>query len=475
MKESGICPGCVDRLTQAGVIGSTDEGLRINYPGIKGFYRIRLDNPAPGKGKYTQPKDTGSRLFRAPLYKQWSTGSHPIFITEGEKKALALDCRFEGRFGVLGIGGVWNWTGGKDEGRRILIEDFHDIDLSGRSVYIVFDSDAEDNQQVLQAERGLARALQDKKAKVKIIALPPEHKGIDDWLVAWGDRWREELRELAREAMHTRSGDRYRAIYDQVYSFEDMVGTKFPMPEFYCGTDVFGLVGQGMVTIIHGPTNVGKTYLATQMAVSIATGNDWLDHPCRKAKVLVLQGELPPGLYARGRLMPWMERVGCPENLKFYNWSFNFAESSRFREAFEDGQWQGLNNFETMLDEHRPDVVLIDPLQSYHNLVEASNDQLRELLKRLKRIAISRNLALVCVDHDRKSGGDGTNALRGASAKSDLADAVIGLVKDEGAVMLKYSKVRYINRAIPDPFEIHMADSTFYVGPRPDIGGFTGE
>ena len=467
LRESGICNDCIIRLDREGSVKSISEGLRLNYPGTD-FYRIRLDDPK-GKMKYTQAAGTGSRLYFAPGYDRWKTGMEPLVIAEGEKKALALACRLGTKVGIIGIGGVWNWTGGKDRDRRILIEDFNRVDLRGRTVYICFDSDAESNQQVLKAERDLVGALHDKGAKVRIVVLPQERKGIDDWLVAWGDSWADELRWLFKSALPNRDADRFKAIYSQVYSFADMVGTRFPIPKFFCGDDSFGLVGQGMVAIIHGPTNVGKTYLSTHMAICIASGMQWLGHPCHKSKVLMLQGELPPGLYAKSRLRPLIEGYGIPDNISFFNWSFNFAESSRFKETFTGDAWAGFQEFEDMLDEHSPGVVFIDPLQSYHNLVETSNDQLRELLKRLKRTAMARNIGIVLVDHDRKSGGDGPASVRGASAKTDLADSVVGISRgEEGQTLLSYDKVRYISRALPGEVEIHMANGIFELGPAPE-------
>ena len=465
LRASGICGDCIDILDRDGLARTIADGLRLNYPGTD-FYRVRLDDPK-GKMKYTQEAGTGSRLYFSPQYKRWEVGMEPLVITEGEKKALALGCRFGTKMGVIGIGGVWNWTGGKDRDRRLLIEDFNRVDLRGRSAFLCFDSDVETNQQVMKAERDLAKALGERGAKVRIVVLPPERKGIDDWLVAWGDQWRDELRELFKSAITTRSADRYRAIYDRVYTFEEMVGKKFPLPKFFCGDESFGIVGQGMVSIVHGPTNVGKTYLSTQMAVAIATGAPWLGHPCHKSKVLMLQGELPPGLYAKSRLRPLVEYIGSiPDGISFYNWSFNFAESSRFKETFSGDAWAGFQEFEEMLDEHTPGVVFIDPLQSYHNLVETSNDQLRELLKRLKKIAMSRNMGIVVVDHDRKSGGDGPASVRGASAKTDLADTVVGINRgDDGRVVISYDKVRYISRALPSDVEIHMERQVFELGP----------
>lgn len=464
LKDSGLCETCISTLDDDGLVESVADGLKLWYPGTE-FYRIRLDAP-PGKQKYTQPSGAGPRLYFAPQYTRWRAGMEPILITEGEKKALALGCRLGARAGAVGIGGVWNWTGGKDRDRRILIEDFNQIDLRGRRVYIVFDSDADTNHQVLVAERELARAITEKGGNVRIAVLPPERKGIDDWIVAWGDNWESELKAILGAARADRDTHRFKAAYDKVYTFEDMVGKRFPLPKFFCGTDEFGLVGQGMVTIVHGATNVGKTYLSTQLVMSIANGIPLLGHPCRKSSVLMLQGELPPGLYAKSRLKPLIATMGMPD-VKFYNWSFNLAESSRFKETFTGDAWVGMSELERMLDEHHPQVLCIDPLQSYHNLVETSNDQLRELLKKLKQTAIGRNMGIIVVDHDRKSGGDGTATVRGASAKTDLADTVIGIVRERTDerefTYLSYDKVRYINRALPARLEIMMRDNMFHL------------
>lgn len=460
--ESGLCEMCVtDTLCH-----TISDGMKIPYPGTD-FYRVRLDAPT-GKQKYTQPSGTPSRLYFASGYMRWSKGAESIFITEGEKKAMALDCKLRGRAGVIGIGGVWNWVGGKDRDRRMLIEDFNRVDWRGRQVYIVFDSDAVTNRQVLMAEQGLATALKEKGAKPRIVVLGTEQKGIDDWIYIWTDSWEKELYRLCREARPTR-GQRLHSVYDRVYTFEDMISKKFPIPEFYCGSMSLGLVGQGMITIIHGPTNVGKTYLATQLAMSIATGDEFLGHPCRQSRVMVFQGELPPGLYAQGRLRPLVTQRGAPDNVLFYNWAFNFAESSRFKEAFTGEAWAGFDRLEDMLDEHNPDVVMIDPLQSYHNLVETSNDQLRELLKRMKSLAMARNIGFVLVDHDRKAAGDGNASVRGASAKTDLSDCVIGIARGDMGAVMSYDKVRYISSPLPSPKDIHMKDSLFYPGPDPSM------
>ena len=79
--------------------------LRITYPGTK-FSRIKLFPPS-GKQKYSQKKGSGVHLFVPPgndprLYDP----NVPLFIVEGEKKALKGSQ--EGMCCVA-IGGIWCW------------------------------------------------------------------------------------------------------------------------------------------------------------------------------------------------------------------------------------------------------------------------------------------------------------------------------------------------------------------------------
>jgi len=326
-------------------------------------------------------------------------------------------------------------------------------------VKIIFDSDTGAKQQCGEAEAALARALKLERADVKIIQLPAGHKGLDDWFVAWGPDWRQQLRKLWVRARRYRPHEDLSHVYSQVYTFNEMLNNDFPIPRFFIGDKDFGIVAEGMVSFVHGSSNIGKTFLATQMAVSVCIGCDFLGLQAGPAgtSVLYLQGELPPGLYAYGRLRPierYLRKKGwsAPANLKFLNWTFDFAASSKYKEAFTADSWQGLEDLDILLDTVKPQVLVIDALQNYNNLVEASNDQNRELLKRLKERAIRRSIGIILVDHDKK-GEIGVEALRGASNKVDLADTVLGLYEDDG-LWMGFDKVRYIQKPKPEPWRL---------------------
>jgi Domain of unknown function (DUF3854) len=187
--------------------------LAFPYPGPDrkptDYVRLKPDKPRNGKKnrpiKYEAPVGQENRL-----YVPWRTrealrdAGNPLVITEGEKKALKAD---QEGFPCVGLGGVWAWQlkrprdkDGRPQGERQLIPDLDQLLWKGRSVSIVFDSDAATNPKLRQAERHLAAALTARGATVRIVRLPGSGEGdgsaskvgLDDFLV------RHPLEDLQR-------------------------------------------------------------------------------------------------------------------------------------------------------------------------------------------------------------------------------------------------------------------------------------
>jgi hypothetical protein len=88
----------------------TVEGHIAQYPDkhkLRDFVRVRLANPIDGKGKYSQPRNSGTLPYFTPgIIKKYKEGQpiKNLFIIEGEKKAIAgwkkLDLDF------IAIGGI---------------------------------------------------------------------------------------------------------------------------------------------------------------------------------------------------------------------------------------------------------------------------------------------------------------------------------------------------------------------------------
>jgi putative DNA primase/helicase len=210
LRESGLSNATIreNRLRTEG------NALAFPYRDLNGavncFARTRPHDPPRGKNgkqiKYLQPKGSPLRAYFpvASLPKLRETNS-PLYITEGEKKALALS---QLKVGAIGLGGVWC---GCKKGTAELIDDLAKIDWKGRVAYIVFDYDKKQNtrRQVRAAARRLAKALREAGAKkVLFVKLPPgpdgAKQGVDDYLVA---NSAASFRRLVKKAKSIQSED----------------------------------------------------------------------------------------------------------------------------------------------------------------------------------------------------------------------------------------------------------------------------
>jgi P4 family phage/plasmid primase-like protien len=135
--------------------------------------------------KYASPRGMGNRLDVHPSCTHLVADPvHPLWITEGIKKADALSSRGAA---VVALTGVWNWR--RTEGA---LAEWEDVPLRGRTVIVCFDSDAPSNPSVRNAMMRLVGWLRQKKGSVVQYLAVPEQvmdtpvKGVDDYLAAGG-------------------------------------------------------------------------------------------------------------------------------------------------------------------------------------------------------------------------------------------------------------------------------------------------
>lgn len=172
-------------------------GYQITYHDQDGkptpFFRFRYVEEIKGDFgtvkdvRYVQPTGVLPQVYwstNAPWKKILADKEVPLFITEGEKKA---DCGGKYGLAVIGLGGVWSF---KSKSRNLsLLKELAAIDWSGRRVYIVYDSDAVFNRNILMAETELARQLIERGANVYALRLTHDldrKVGLDDFIVSDG-------------------------------------------------------------------------------------------------------------------------------------------------------------------------------------------------------------------------------------------------------------------------------------------------
>jgi hypothetical protein len=171
-------------------------GLVIAIHGIyTKTFQLRPDSPrrnAKGKVvKYEPPAGTRMLLDMHPRARAWMGNPRvPLLITEGVRKAdsaLTAALLAHTELCTVAVAGVSTWRGRNEHGGLTALADWEGIALN-RDVFIVYDSDAIIKADVRSQEKRLAKFIEAKKGKVKIIRLPHSAKdkkvGLDDYLAA---------------------------------------------------------------------------------------------------------------------------------------------------------------------------------------------------------------------------------------------------------------------------------------------------
>ncbi|MFH1922221.1 MAG: DUF3854 domain-containing protein, partial [Planctomycetota bacterium] len=263
-----------------------------------GFLRKRPHDPRVIDGKpvkYEQAKGSiPHAYFPAGCLKQLRAGTGPVYVTEGEKKSLALA---QMGFTAIGLGGVWAW---KIKGTDTLIPDLQGIGWQGQTVYVVFDHDKEQTTRikVRLAEGRFGKALAAAGAKfVSRVTLPARpggaKQGVDDYLLAHG---REAFVKLVESATLLEDSEKPDVVPiplgELVTRYPDL---RTPI--------IHGIARAGETINAIAPSKAGKSWLAWALALSIALGKKWLGRfAVERGRVLIVDNELHPETIAwRGK------------------------------------------------------------------------------------------------------------------------------------------------------------------------------
>lgn len=204
--KSGISQETIDEYIKQGFLQEDEMSWTIYYPELfdnkkTEYYNKRLKNPQGNK--YIKPKGKSSKVFRD--IKLDLNSCKYLIITEGEKKAIKL--AQEG-FNGISLSGVWCWKQNPENSTdddilsADIIPDIANLNLKNKEIYLCYDNDMWQKEQVKKALYHFALYLKfEKKATVKIVTLPKEDDklGLDDYLVKYGNNSFKRLLDEAKE------------------------------------------------------------------------------------------------------------------------------------------------------------------------------------------------------------------------------------------------------------------------------------
>lgn len=211
------------------------------------------------------------------------------------------------------------------------------------------------------------------------------------------------------------------------------------------------LILQGEQIMIAAAPKVGKSLLASQLALALASGDDFLgwqvDHP---APFLYFNLEIGRPMFGR-RIQKQVAGLSKVPSSSFIN-----VESGIHTINILDAKSR--TDIADRIKQSKAELVIFDVLSRCHSACENSNSEMKDVLKELRLVC--GGVTSVVIHHSRKppQGQEednlGAYALRGASAVHGEVDLAITMAKRSGQGA-RYS-VKFSARNIPEPDEMFL-------------------
>lgn len=201
------------------------------------------------------------------------------------------------------------------------------------------------------------------------------------------------------------------------------------------------------VGFIAGHAKLGKTWLALDLALSVATATPCLDtfSVAQPGDVLVYLAEDPPAM-VRQRLAGLCRHRG----LDLDTVAVHVITAASLRLDLDDDR----RRLEEVVARLKPRLLVLDPLVRLHRRDENHSGEVAELLSYLRELQRAHALAVLVVHHMRKGRArQGGQALRGSSDLHAWTDSALYLQAGRGATVLSVE-----HRAAPagEPIEVRL-------------------
>lgn len=200
-----------------------------------------------------------------------------------------------------------------------------------------------------------------------------------------------------------------------IWTAKDILTTKFADPVWA----IPNVIPAGL-SILAGRPKLGKSWLGLQMAIAVGTGGKVLEEQVERRRVFYLALE-----DSERRIQNRLSLQKCPDDA-----SIDFAT------AWPALVENGLEHLIKYVAAGRYEFVVIDTLARFASERKADDEKLvAQRLAELQRFAVSNEVGILMIDHHRKPAAgmsDVIDDVMGATAKTGVADAAIGLYRSRG-------------------------------------------
>ncbi len=342
----------------------------------------------------------------------------PVFIVEGEKAADKLN-----EIGVLATtnnGGSGQWT------------EEHSQWLKDRRVVVMPDNDevgVKHGAKVINTLIGVA-------SQIKLLDLSdqlPPKGDIVDWLDT--GKTKHQLFALVNKAalITERLPDPGEIEPDQVDVYPTMaIGELMAMPPIKFLVD--SLFTEHGFSVMYGPPGCGKTFLALDIALCVATGQEFHEMEVKQGAVLYIAGEGVGGLGKR--VKAWIDKRGVGVNEK----ELPFYVLPTAVDFTNPADVEKLSATIQLLEEQAGgfSLIVVDTVaRALLGADENSATDIGKFVKTCDTLKQRYHAALIGIHH---SGKDGSRGMRGSSALLGAVDTSIQIKKSGAQITLVTEK-----------------------------------
>lgn len=223
--------------------------------------------------------------------------------------------------------------------------------------------------------------------------------------------------------------------------YKQLAAENIPPPSWV----VDKMVPTESITIISAPPAQYKTWLALDIAISVALGKAVFDHfETKQTNVLIIDEES-----GRGRLRKRLQMLGVTDETPIA-----IASCERFK--LDEESAESTTDFCLA---NSIGLVVFDSLTRIHNADENSAKDMSVVMSNFKRLTQD-GIAVIVIHHNRKPGqfgGGGANEMRGSGDILAASDVQISVKRKSGTNLITVSQNK--NRDAPDlaPFDLEVA------------------
>lgn len=280
---------------------------RHDYHDVTGnllYQRVRIEPGDNGRSKKYLPFDPSTEHWKRPcdpvLYHLPDVvNASTVIIFEGERKADVVK--------AWGLVGTCFDSGANSTITPAMIEA-----LSGKHLVILPDQD--ESGRIYRDS--IIKAMQGKAESIKVVDLPGlAVKGdIVDWIKIPGNG-KERLLDLIQQAQEWEPVADDKPVCEPLkklfMSYSDLMNEKIKIRKL-----VGKVIQRGCTCQVFGPSTAGKTFIAVDMALTIATGGLWNGIQCEQGIVIYFNGEGREGIKLRVRA--WSKHHSAPDRADFH-------------------------------------------------------------------------------------------------------------------------------------------------------------